>query len=156
MFKKKDIMGPEVFDTLVGVNTVFDGNIESDGTIRVDGKVNGDLRVKGDVYIGNNAEIKGNIFAKNVHLSGILEGNIYSEGLLKLSATGKLYGDIQIHSFVADEGGIFHGKCSMIDAPVPEPSVKKAVPPKNYNGRDYKKSSVLEQVDDEKEEASEA
>lgn len=148
MFNKKktrELNGTEAFDTLIGINTVFDGNIESEGTVRIDGKVRGDLKINGDVIIGTNAEIKGNISATNIHLSGSVEGNINSGGLLKLASTAKLFGDIYVQSFVTDEGAVFHGKCSMVDSSA---VIDKSVLKKS---KDYKRSSVLNSIDDSKE-----
>jgi len=104
------------FDTLIGSNTVFEGNIKTEGAIRIDGKVIGDIIASGDMYIGNTASITGNISAANIHLSGRVEGNINTKGILRLMSTARLYGDIEVNSFVADEGGVFQGKCSMLEA----------------------------------------
>lgn len=138
MFKKSAGFREGV-DTLVGANTVFTGGIESDGSVRVDGKVNGDLKATGDVYIGDQAVVKGNIEAGNVNLAGTVEGNITARGILKILSSAKLYGDIRINSFVADEGALFQGKCDMMDiSPVDKAPEKSR--------RNYKKSSVLEDV----------
>lgn len=151
MFKQKGSNNLEDVDTLIGANTIFEGNIESQGTVKVDGKVKGDLNISGDLIIGNNAIITGNIYANNVNLSGTVEGNIHSTGILKILSTARLYGDIQVHSFVADEGGIFQGKCSMIDASQNERIIEKSAHKKTHSVKDYKKSSVLDQLYDEKE-----
>lgn len=116
MFNKKDSGYKEGLDTLIGANTTFEGNITSDGAVRVDGKIKGDLKVKGDVVVGNEAVVTGNIHANNIHLSGTIQGNIYSTGMLRILSTAKLYGDIQVKSFVADEGAFFQGKCTMQEA----------------------------------------
>lgn len=146
MFKKNDVSNPGSFDSLIGANAVFNGSIESEGTIRVDGKITGDLKINGDVIIGTNAVVKGDVYAKNVHISGMVEGNVDSEGILRLFSTAKLYGDIQVHSFVADEGGVFHGKCSMVEAPKPEEVVEEKLTLKKP--KDYKKSSALNQMEE--------
>jgi cytoskeletal protein CcmA (bactofilin family) len=142
MFKKREADIYE-FDTLIGTNTYFEGNIKSEGTIRVDGKVKGDITTDGDVLVGTSAVVTGSIFANNVHLSGKVEGNIQSKGLLRILSTAKLYGDIQVHSFVADEGGFFQGKCSMVEVPEAETKASSAPIRKNSSSKDYKKSSVL-------------
>lgn len=153
MFSKKESGSREIFDTLIGVSTFFEGNIESEGTVKIDGRVKGDIKVNGDVFIGESAQITGNIYADNIHLSGTVEGNMRSTGVLKMLPTSKLYGDIHVNSFVADEGAIFQGKCSMADAgqndksPVKTPSRKAA--------KEYKKSSVLDQIYEEKESKNE-
>lgn len=134
-------------DTIIGLTTVFTGSIEGEGTVRVDGKVVGDLKVTGDVYIGDKATIKGNIEASNVHLSGAVEGNITAKGILKILSSAKLYGDIHVNSFVADEGALFQGKCIMLDAAAAETAAETAAVKSHKN---YKKSNVLEEVYDEK------
>jgi cytoskeletal protein CcmA (bactofilin family) len=134
----------------VGSNTIFVGNIESDGTVRIDGKVKGDIKVSGDVYVGNDAVITGAITAGNINLAGTVEGNITSTGILKILTTARLYGDIKVKSFVADEGALFQGKCSMIEAADDEKASEKISTKKNY-----KKSSVLDDVYDEKEKSNE-
>jgi cytoskeletal protein CcmA (bactofilin family) len=110
--------------TFIGANAVFEGNIELGGTIRVDGKIIGNLNIDGDAFIGSDALVKGNIRAKNVHLAGTVEGNIRADGILKILSTAKLYGDIEVKSFVTDEGAIFEGKCSMILPPPELPEIK--------------------------------
>jgi cytoskeletal protein CcmA (bactofilin family) len=142
---KKNAGFREGVDTLIGFNTTFTGNIVSEGSMRIDGKVKGDVKVTGDVYIGENSTITGNIECSNVHLSGTVEGNITAKGLLKILSTAKLYGDIRVNSFVADEGALFQGKCSMMEA-----SSGDAVPEKSSSKKNYKKSNVLEEVYDDK------
>lgn len=146
MFSKKEAVFREGVDTLVGSNTIFTGNIESDGTVRIDGKVRGDIKVEGDLYVGEKAAITGSLTASNVNLAGTVEGNISAKGILKILSTAKLYGDIKVNSFVADEGALFQGKCSMMEASEAEKANEKPVSKKNY-----KKSSVLDDVYDEKE-----
>lgn len=154
MFNKKGMEGPGSFDTLIGANTTFDGSIVSEGTIRIDGQLNGDLKVNGDVIVGDKAIVKGNINAKNVYLSGTVEGNITSTGILRILTTARLFGDIKVHSFVADEGGLFQGKCSMLETSELQKADSKGSPVKLASNKDYKKSSVLEQIYDEKENAN--
>ncbi len=145
MFSKKSAGFREGIDTLVGSNTLFTGNIEAEGTVRIDGKLKGDIKVSGDVYVGDQATINGNIDAANVHLSGTVEGNITAKGILKILSTAKLYGDIRINSFVADEGALFQGKCTMLEvSPVDKPMEK------NTSKKNYKKSNVLEDVYEDK------
>jgi cytoskeletal protein CcmA (bactofilin family) len=138
MLGKKNAGFREGIDTIVSTNTTFTGTIESEGTVRVDGKVNGDIIISGDLYVGDQAQITGNIDAANVHLSGKVEGNISAKGLLKILSTAKLYGDIKVNSFVADEGALFQGKCTMMEA------LHSDKHEKNKNSKMYKKGSVVE------------
>lgn len=153
MFKKKEMDGAEGFDTLIGVHSTFEGNLETEGILRVDGRIKGDLKVSGDVYIGNQAVITGNVHANNVNLAGTVEGNIHAKGVLRILSTARLFGDIHVHSFVADEGGIFQGKCSMVEVPVLDTLSDKSASRKQNAAKDYKKSAVSSSPLDEREEA---
>lgn len=151
MLGRKDKGFKEDFDTLIGSNATFEGSIELEGTIRVDGTVKGDITVKGDVYVGTEALVNGNISANNVHLAGTIEGNVRATGILKIFSTAKLYGDIEVSSFVTDEGAIFHGNCNMIESESEENQDER----KGRKNKDYKKNSVLDQVYNEKEKKGE-
>lgn len=114
MFGKKDSENLDKFDTIIGVNTTFEGNIQSEGTLRVDGKVKGDIKTTGNVFIGEKAVVTGNLSASNIHTSGVVEGNIEAKGTLRILATSKINGDIKVVSLITDEGGTFNGRCTMI------------------------------------------
>ena len=151
MFTKKGSGTPGSCDTIIGASAAIEGDIECDGTLRFDGKLKGNLKVNGDVYIGKDAHVSGTISANNIHLSGIVEGNVQARGLLRIMASAKLFGDIGISSFVADEGAVFQGQCKMLDQPAQEEAVSKKAAEKagsRKTGRDYKKSTVLDTADE--------
>jgi cytoskeletal protein CcmA (bactofilin family) len=104
------------FETIIGANAVIEGNINAHSSVRVEGRVEGNIIADGDVFVGKKAQVKGDISADNVHLCGIVNGHVKSTGLLKIQSTAKLYGDITINSFVADEGSVFQGNCNMLDS----------------------------------------
>jgi cytoskeletal protein CcmA (bactofilin family) len=142
LFNKQTNFAKATFDTLIGANTELNGDITSKGIIRIDGKVTGNVSIQGDVFIGENACIKGNVVASNIHVAGIIEGNISTSGILKLLASSKLIGDIQVKSFVCEEGSVFEGKCKMLEAPGDKTFIGKK--------KDFKKSSAII-IDSEKE-----
>ncbi|NTV89587.1 MAG: polymer-forming cytoskeletal protein, partial [Clostridiales bacterium] len=86
--------------------------------------------------------------AANIHLSGTVEGNVAATGLLRILSTAKLYGDISVNSFVADEGAFFQGKCVMMDTKDVNGD-KNGASEKNAK-KNFKKSTVLEDVYEEK------
>ncbi|AOT72687.1 bactofilin family protein [Geosporobacter ferrireducens] len=123
MFKKNDVIPSEKIDTFVGKNSSFEGVLQAEGTIRIDGAFKGDLQIKGNVIIGEEGKIVGNIDAHNIILAGSVEGNITASHQLKINTTGKLYGDIQVSSFVVEEKAIFEGTCKMKDSPVQDKNI---------------------------------
>lgn len=117
MFKFKPL--PEKLDTktIIGLGTVINGNVECEGCLSVEGIINGDLKVEGDVEVGDSARVMGNISANNVSVGGIIQGNVNTAGLLKILSTARLEGDINVGGFIANEGGMFIGRCTMTKAP---------------------------------------
>ncbi len=103
------------FDTVIGKNTTLTGDIKCNGSLRIDGLVTGDINADGNMLIGKDGSVKGNIQATNIHLAGTVEGNIKAFGILRIMSTTKLLGDVQVKSFVADEGAVFQGNCQMIE-----------------------------------------
>lgn len=134
MFKKQTDFSSMTFDTLIGTNTELVGNITSKGIIRIDGRITGNVSIQGDVFIGENAYIKGDLTASNIHTAGEIEGNVFTSGILKLLPTSKLIGDIQVKSFICEEGSVFEGKCKMVDNPNQKSMLGKK--------KDFKKSTA--------------
>ena len=99
--------------TIIGKGAVFDGNFSAPETIRIDGTLNGNCECKELLILGTEGQIKGDITAQNVIISGKVEGDIVVNGKLELLSTGKLTGNITARSLVIDEGASFDGKCTM-------------------------------------------
>jgi cytoskeletal protein CcmA (bactofilin family) len=114
MFKsKKKQMNPNITDTLVGEGSQFEGRIKSEASLRIEGMVTGDMECTGDVTVGELGVVKSNITARNIIIAGSVHGNIMTKGILKITATGKLYGNTTAASLMIDEGGIFQGTSKM-------------------------------------------
>ncbi|MDE6662409.1 MAG: polymer-forming cytoskeletal protein [Lachnospiraceae bacterium] len=99
--------------TIIGKGAVFDGNITAPETIRIDGTLNGNCECKEQLILGTEGQIKGDINAQNVIISGKVEGDIVVNGKLELLSTGKLTGNITARSLVIDEDACFDGRCTM-------------------------------------------
>ena len=108
---KKNATSNSNFDLIVGRNSTIEGNVKSEGSIRVDGKVDGDIVTTGDVIIGNEAETNGQIEGFNIEISGKVDGDVKAEGSFRIFESGQLFGNINVKSFVIDEGGVFEGMC---------------------------------------------
>ena len=148
---KKD--KPGHLDTLIGAHTVLEGNIESEGGVRVDGKLTGDLKIGGDISIGPDAKIIGNIYAHNVVLAGSVDGNIYADGILRLLSKARLRGNVQAYGLVADEGGIFHGKCNIVEERQVARHEKESVPSPNGEQieKGFKSRAALKRANEHEE-----
>lgn len=99
--------------TLIGKGAVFNGNLSAPETIRVDGTLNGNCDCKEQLIVGVDGQVKGDINAMNVLISGKVEGDIFANGKIELLSTGKIAGNITAKSLVIDEDACFDGRCTM-------------------------------------------
>lgn len=147
MFRRKKVSSS--FDSVIGKNTTLTGDIECSGSLRIDGSVTGDIKTDGDVLLGKDGIIKGKTEAVNVHLSGTVEGNIRATGILRILSSAKLFGDVEVKSFVADEGAIFHGSCKMLDIEEDKPKTRTGrIRGRSRSRSDSDSSSKEEQTED--------
>lgn len=105
-----------VVSTLIGKETVFNGDLSSGEAIQIDGTVNGDCKCEKRLILSAEGRIKGNIAAQSVIISGEVDGDITVTGKLELLSSGKIAGDIIAGSLVIDEGASFDGRCTMSSA----------------------------------------
>ena len=98
---------------LISNGTEITGDINSSGDIRIDGSLVGNLKTRGKVVIGPTGKAKGEIYGKNIEVSGTIEGKISAEQLLNLKATSKIIGEIITTRLSIEPGAKFTGTCKM-------------------------------------------
>lgn len=111
MSQKRDTHSQDVSILSAGVKV--EGKFYSDGNVRVDGKINGEVIVNGNLTLGNSSAISGNAKAKNITISGVVEGNIDASEKLIFESKAKVKADIKAKVLVIEEGALFDGNCSM-------------------------------------------
>lgn len=115
-------------ETVIGPNTNFSGRLVSDGSIRIDGVCEeGIIESVGNIVVGPQARVAADLIAENVSVSGAVTGRITASGRLEILSTGKVWGDVNVGSFLLDEDGYFKGKLAMKDEPEP-PAFSAASP----------------------------
>ncbi len=100
-------------ENVIGPTATFIGELKCDGGVRIDGVFQGTLETMGNVIIGETAKVAADIVGRNISISGAVKGNINAMGRLEILATGLLWGDIEVASFLIDEGGVFSGRSDM-------------------------------------------
>lgn len=106
--KRKDI-SPQQVETIIGKETVIQGDIKSKGSLRVEGEVKGAMEIEGNVFIGRDGRIEADILSENIIVAGSVQADIKSKGKLKILSQGKVVGDIEVSHLIIDEGGSFIG-----------------------------------------------
>ncbi len=91
----------------------IEGNLSSEGNVRIDGIITGNVTVNGNLTVGDGSEIKGEIKAKNITVSGKIEGTVSALDKLKLESKSFLKGDIVSRVLIVEEGAFFDGNSKM-------------------------------------------
>lgn len=104
---------PIGFETVIGTGCTIEGKLINAGNIRIDGTFTGTLEITGNVLVGETAQIKANINAKNISVAGSVRGNV-SGKKVQLLRTGRVWGDISATALTTEEGAFIDGKISMM------------------------------------------
>ncbi|WP_067839659.1 bactofilin family protein [Amphibacillus sediminis] len=99
----------KVIDTIIGKDTVIEGNLKLPTSIRIDGKVYGEIDCKGDVFIGKDGFVEPTIRAKNVVISGEAKGEIHTSQKVHIDSNGSVSGHVTSAGIIIEEGGMFNG-----------------------------------------------
>lgn len=91
------------------------GNLVINGFMRVDGDIDGDIECSGSLIIAEHARVRGSIIARSVAVTGgIVIGDVRAPEYVHLHPGSILLGDIETHSFKAENRTIFNGHCISI------------------------------------------
>ena len=129
MFGKGSSKPPvDKIETVIGSNTNFNGHLKCDGSVRIDGVCDGGvIETVGNIIVGPGAMVASDLIARNVSVSGAVSGKIKASGRLEILSTGRVWGDVDVSSYLLDEEGYFRGRMVMQDEPQMPPQLAKAV-----------------------------
>ena len=126
MFKKIAKQGGDIqFDdveTIIGPSVKLEGEFQSKGNVMVSGVLIGKLETSENVRIETNAQIDGDITAREAIIAGNVHGNIIIAQHLSLLSSAKITGDITAGSIAIQQGAQMNGKCSMVATVEPKPA----------------------------------
>ncbi len=114
MWEKKSQI--EEVQAVLGKGAEFIGKLIFDGAVRIDGDFQGEIYGQGSLEIGEGALVKANIAVKAIYIGGNVQGTIEVKEKINIISTGKFYGDVRTPIFVMEEGALFDGKSSMVEA----------------------------------------
>lgn len=127
--RKTTDVNSQKINSIIGLDTLFEGNLTTKDTTRVDGTIKGNVKSEGTLIVGPNGKVDGNISAANIIVGGIIEGDLIALGKVEITSTGSIRGDITTKSLIIDENAVFQGTCSM------NAEVVKKTYPASSNGK---------------------
>ena len=102
----------------------IEGNLFSEGNVRIDGIVVGNVTVNGNLTIGDGSKIEGEVKARNITMSGKVDGKVSALEKLRMESRSVLKGDLVTKFLVVEEGAVFQGTSTMSQS-APAPAVKQ-------------------------------
>lgn len=140
---KNSMKLPSSAQTMLSKNSVLKGDLDTAGDVLAEGKIEGGIISHDNVYVGKAAIITGDITARNVLISGVVEGNVNCEGAVSLLSSAKLFGNVWAKTFNTEDGSIFKGSLETSGRDKSGTSTEV----KDKKTSDYeKKSSILESL----------
>jgi cytoskeletal protein CcmA (bactofilin family) len=99
---------------IIGRSIQIKGELTGNEDLTIDGTVEGKIELKDNsLTIGPNGNIKADINAKAVTITGEVHGNVTAEEKVEIRETGKLRGDIVAPRLVIADGAFFKGSVEM-------------------------------------------
>jgi len=96
----------------------LEGRLQFEGTARIDGVFHGEIFTPDILVIGDDADVKGQIEADVVVISGKFVGDIFATQRVEVQAPAVVKGTIQTAILQIEEGAVFEGKTKML-GPLP-------------------------------------
>ena len=100
--------------TVIGAAVWIKGEILSREDLRLDGEAEGRLEVDGRLTVGQQGKAHCNITAREVVLSGMVEGNIEATERVVLTKGAELTGDVKTAGIVIEDGAFFKGGIDIV------------------------------------------
>src|SRR3954469_20580610 len=95
----------------VGEALTVQGKIISTQDLTIDGRVEGTIELGNHALtIGSGAEVKADLAAQNITISGTVTGNVTAKSMVDLRATGSVDGDIVTPRLLMAEGAVIKGR----------------------------------------------
>lgn len=101
--------------SVIGPTLIFKGELSADEDLIIEGQIEGTIahQESKTLTIGKQGRVKADIHASSVIVEGRLVGDIHSNGIVSLSKTSDVTGNIYCGRIAMEEGARFAGKIDM-------------------------------------------
>jgi cytoskeletal protein CcmA (bactofilin family) len=105
----------------IGRSVCIRGELSGSEDIFLDGQVEGSIQLSGNsLTVGPNGRIRANIAAKNVTVSGSVDGNIDAGERTDMRKSAVVKGDVRTRRIAIEEGAYFTGKLEILSESKPQ------------------------------------
>lgn len=114
MFFKKANKIDSRIDTLIGVDTVIEGNMVFSGGLRVDGTIRGNVNeqegTQSTIIVSENGRIEGAVNTTKIVLNGAVVGPVKASQFIELQTKARITGDLYYKALEMHMGAVIDGK----------------------------------------------
>jgi cytoskeletal protein CcmA (bactofilin family) len=114
--KGKNQTDPHDWSGFLGDAVKLEGTLEVSGTFRLDASVKGTIRSQDTLIVGEKCQMEGGIHGNAVIIAGQFDGVIIARGRVEIQPGGVVTGEIQTPCLVIEPGGVFDGRCHMLNS----------------------------------------
>ncbi|MDF2153069.1 polymer-forming cytoskeletal protein [Vibrio sp. CAU 1672] len=97
--------------TLIAKGCTISGELKVESDIQIDGMVEGQVHVEGTLVVAETGRVKGDVYAKQLIINGMLDGKCHAENIQVL-AKGRVSGTIWSNNLSIETGGKFFGEAA--------------------------------------------
>lgn len=108
--------GVGAIESIIAEGVKLEGKLIFQGTLKMAGSFEGDIYTPDRLIIMETAQVKANIEADTIVISGKVEGNISAKSKLEIRSPGYFKGTILTPVLTIEEGGVFEGASHMPSA----------------------------------------
>jgi cytoskeletal protein CcmA (bactofilin family) len=90
------------------------GDLHFEDTFRIDGRLTGKAISNGDLVVGERGQVEAEVHVGRIFVSGTVRGSVKARGRIEITATGRVFADLQTPSLVVEDGAVVHGRCTMV------------------------------------------
>lgn len=142
-------------DTLIGSNTVIEGNVRYEGGLHIDGTVKGNVYAEPDsgsvMSISEKGVVEGDVRVPSIVLNGTVVGDVYAYHRIELAPQARVTGDVYynlIEMAMGSEvnGNLVHKVETKKSPPQNVEKLNKPGPVSATNGVGDKPAAILDRV----------
>ena len=104
----------EPIETVIGVKTVFKGNVSTTTPISIDGVFEGEIETDNVIIVSKTGSLKGNVTCKEMQLYGHACGTLNCSYLLSIKAGAVYEGDVTTRNLETVLDSVLDGTCTML------------------------------------------
>jgi cytoskeletal protein CcmA (bactofilin family) len=94
---------------------VINGQIRSGEHMHIAGEIDGSLYLAGyDLTVTTESKVRANVTAREVDVSGSIQGNVDATRKITVRKGGKLIGDLRTPGIVIEDGAYFKGNIEIV------------------------------------------